>query len=142
MKRALKPGGRIAAIVYSTPEQNRFFSVPVSIIRRRANLPPPQPGQPGPFSLGAPGRLEEVLRSAGLRDVQSVTLQAPLRMASAAECLRFEQESFGALHTMMSGLDAAAKAAAWHEIAVELARFERDGAFEGPCELVVAAGSV
>jgi ubiquinone/menaquinone biosynthesis C-methylase UbiE len=47
MKRVLKPGGRIAAIVYSTAENNKFFSIPVSIIRRRANLPPPLPGQPG-----------------------------------------------------------------------------------------------
>ncbi len=44
MKRALKPGGRVAAIVYSTPDKNPFFSIPVSIIRRRANLPPPLPG--------------------------------------------------------------------------------------------------
>jgi SAM-dependent methyltransferase len=52
MLRALKPGGKIAAVVYSTPENNKFFSIPVSIIRRRAQLPPPLPGQPGPFSLG------------------------------------------------------------------------------------------
>ena len=57
MKRALKPGGRVAAIVYSTPDKNTFFSTPVGIIRRRANLGPPLPGQPGPFSLGAPGVL-------------------------------------------------------------------------------------
>ncbi len=142
MMRALKPGGRVAAIVYSTPENNGFFSIPVSIIRRRANLPPPQPGQPGPFSLGGPGRLEAVLRQAGLRDVKSVTVAAPLRMASAADCLRFEQESFGALHQMLAGLDAPAKADAWAEIASELGRFEHDGTFEAPCELVIAAGAV
>ena len=44
MRRALRPGGRLAAVVYSTPERNGFFSVPVSIIRRRAALPPPAPG--------------------------------------------------------------------------------------------------
>jgi ubiquinone/menaquinone biosynthesis C-methylase UbiE len=36
MRRALRPGGRLAGIVYSTPEANAFFSIPVSIIRRRA----------------------------------------------------------------------------------------------------------
>ena len=36
MRRALRPGGRIAAVVYSTPERNPFFSVPVGLIRRRA----------------------------------------------------------------------------------------------------------
>jgi len=37
--RVLKPGGRIGAIVYSTADKNEFFSIPISIIRRRANLP-------------------------------------------------------------------------------------------------------
>ena len=58
MRRALRPGGRVGAVVYSTPDRNEFFSIPVGIIRRRAQLPPPLPGQPGPFSLGAPGVIE------------------------------------------------------------------------------------
>jgi hypothetical protein len=33
-------------------------------------------------------------------------------MKSAADYLRFEKESFGALHTMLAGLDAAGKDAA------------------------------
>ncbi|MBW3609648.1 MAG: methyltransferase domain-containing protein, partial [Actinobacteria bacterium] len=36
MHRALKPGGRLAGIVYSTPQNNEFFSIPVGVIRRRA----------------------------------------------------------------------------------------------------------
>ena len=141
MKRALKPGGRIAAIVYSTPENNQFFSIPVSIIRRRANLPPPLAGQPGPFSLGAPGVLEAEFRKAGLRDVRSCSVAAPVELISAAECVRFERESFGALHQMLSGLDAAGQSAAWEEIGQALKQFERGSRFEGPCELIVAVGT-
>ncbi|MEJ7740719.1 MAG: class I SAM-dependent methyltransferase [Chitinophagaceae bacterium] len=59
MLRVLKQGGKVAAIVYSTPEKNKFFSLPVSIIRNRAKLPPPLPGQPGPFSLGGEGIIEK-----------------------------------------------------------------------------------
>ena len=73
MLRALNPGGKIAAVVYSTPENNKFFSIPVSIIRRHAQLPPPLPGQPGPFSLGADGVLEEAYRQAGFREVRTQT---------------------------------------------------------------------
>ena len=141
MKRALKAGGRVAAIVYSTPENNRFFSIPVSIIRRRANLPPPLPGQPGPFSLGGAGVLEEALRKAGFRDVTSRTVAAPVKLRSAAECVRFEQESFGALHQMLASLDEAGRQAAWREIETELTAFEGPAGFAGPCELVVAAAT-
>jgi ubiquinone/menaquinone biosynthesis C-methylase UbiE len=140
MRRALKPGGRISAIVYSTPENNKFFSIPISIIRRRAQLPPPLPGQPGPFSLGNPGVLEKAYEKAGFRDVSARTVPAPLRMPSAAECVRFERESFGALHQMLSGVDDAEKNAAWEEIEQELRQFEGPDGFEGPCELVVGGG--
>ena len=140
MRRALRPGGSVAAIVYSTPERNGFFSVPVGIIRRHAELPPPAPGQPGPFSLGQPGAVEEALETAGFRDIRTRTVPSPVRMASAAECLRFERESFGALHQMLAGLDDAGRQEAWDEVAEALTRFEGPGGFEGPCEMIVAVG--
>ncbi|MDJ1018411.1 MAG: class I SAM-dependent methyltransferase [Paracoccaceae bacterium] len=139
--RALKPGGRFAAIVYSTPENNGFFSKPVSIIRERAELPPPVPGQPGPFSLGAPGSLTSTLKQAGFRDVEERVINAPVILPTAADCLRFEQESFGALHQMLGGLGPDEQASVWREIGDALADFETADGFEGPCELVVAAGT-
>jgi SAM-dependent methyltransferase len=141
MVRALKPGGRVAAIVYSTPDKNGFFSQPVSIIRRRANLGPPLPGQPGPFSLGAPGVVEAAYRQAGLRDVIVEAVPSPVRLSSAAECLRFEQESFGALHQMLSGLDEPARRSAWEEVGEALRAFEGPDGFVGPCEMLVAVGT-
>lgn len=138
--RALRPGGRIAAIVYSTADRNGFFSVPVSIIRRRAQLPPPAAGQPGPFSLGAPGVLEDAFRQAGFREVGSQAISAPLRLPRAEDCVRFERESFGALHQMLSGLTPPEREEAWQEISDELARFEDSDGFSGPCELLVGWG--
>jgi SAM-dependent methyltransferase len=140
MIRALRPGGSVAAIVYGTAEQNRFFSIPVSIIRRRANLPPPLPGQPGPFSLGGPDVLADTLHKAGLREVRTRRVPAPVRLQSAAECVRFEKESFGALHQMLAGLDPQAQEAAWEEIEQELRGYETSGGFEGPCEMIVGVG--
>jgi SAM-dependent methyltransferase len=141
MLRVLKPGGKIAAIVYATPDKNGFFSVPISIIRRRANLPPPAPGQPGPFSLGADGVLKAAYENAGFRDVKIETLNAPLRMASASECVRFEKESFGALHQMLAALSESDRESVWKEIEQELKRFEGPGGFSGPCELLLGVGT-
>ncbi len=141
MRHILKPGGKIAAIVYSTAENNKFFSLPVAIIRRRAQLPRPLPGQPGPFSLGSPGVLEEAFTRAGFREVQTRVVAAPLRLPSTAEYLRFAQESWGALHQMLAGLIEAERQAAWEEIEQALRRFEDPHAFEGPCELVIGLGT-
>jgi SAM-dependent methyltransferase len=141
MRRALRSGGRLAAIVYSTPDANRFFSTPVAVIRQRAGLAPPPPGAPGPFCLGAPGAAEEALIGAGFTDVVAVRLAAPVLLSSAAECVRFEQESFGALHQMLAGLDEAGRAAAWAQIHDRLLEHEGPDGFVGPCELIVVAGT-
>lgn len=141
MRRALRTGGKLSAVVYSTPDRNEFFSIPVGIIRRRAELPPPLPGQPGPFSLGAPGVIEQAFSDAGFTDINVVTVPAPVRMPTAADCVRFERDSFGALHQMLANLSEAEREEAWTEIATELARFETPSGFEGPCEMLVASGT-
>jgi len=141
MHRVLKPGGRVAAITYSTAENNKFFSVPVSIIRRRAQLPPPLPGQPGPFSLGASGVLQGALQRAGFHDIQVRIISAPLRLRTASECVRFERESFGALHQMLAGVPESERPSVWQEIETELRTYENGADFVGPCEMLVAVGT-
>jgi len=141
MRQALRPGGRLAGIVYSTPEANGFFSVPISIIRRRARLPAPAPGQPGPFSLGAPGVIETALERAGFTDIEARRVAAPLRLPSTAEYLRFARESFGALHQMLAGVTEAEREATWDEITRELGQFEGAEGFMGPCELIIGVGT-
>jgi hypothetical protein len=64
-------------------------------------------------------------------------LDAPVRFKSAAECVRFERESFGALHAMLAGVDRADSEHAWSEIETELRQFERGDGFEGPCQLLI-----
>jgi len=138
--RVLKPGGYFGAIVYSTVDKNKFFSIPVSVIRRHAQLPPPLAGQPGPFSLGDKGVLEAAIKKAGFINVISKAVDAPVIMPSAKDCVRFEYESFAALHQMLGGLSDIEKAAAWEEIQFELSKFEDENGFSGPCELIVAVG--
>ncbi|MDH5789831.1 MAG: methyltransferase type 11, partial [Nitrospinota bacterium] len=64
----------------------------------------------------------------------------PLCLSSAAECVRFEQESFGALHQMLASLSEEECKETWQEIEETLKKFENSGQFIGPCELVIASG--
>ena len=135
---ALREGGRYAAIVFAEPDRNGFFSIPIGIIRRRAQLPPPAPRLPGPFSAATLG---EQLEAAGFRDVDVRRLPAPVVLESAAECTRLERESFGALHQMLAALSEAEREETWAEIEAALREFEGPDGFVGPCELLVGAGT-
>ena len=93
------------------------------------------------FSLGGDGVLEQALTEAGFSDVVVHAVDAPLRLPSAAECLRFEQESVGALHQMLSGLAEPERAAAWEHVGGALKQFESADGFAGPCRLLVGGGT-
>jgi len=141
MHRVLRPGGRVAIMVFSTPDRNGFIAESIAIIRRRAQLPAAVAGQPGPFSMAAQGVLDQHLRGAGFEDVEVRVVPSPVRLASADECLRFERESFGALQQMLIGLAVAEQEEIWAEVGSVLRQFDGPGGFEGPCELLIGAGS-
>ena len=133
--------GWVAAGRGTTPDHSRFFAIPIGIIRRRVRLPPPAPDQPGPFSLGGPGVMAAALRQTGFGAIETEAISAPLRLASAAACVRFQREAFGALTQMLANVSDAERAAAWAEIEDELGQFEGSEGFAARCELIVGAGT-
>lgn len=89
----------------------------------------------------AAGALASELAGAGFSDIEVREVDAPLRLPSAADCLRFERESFGALQQMLSGLSGPERESAWSEVGEALRQFEHPGGFTGPCRLLVGAGT-
>ena len=85
--------------------------------------------------------MEDTLRRAGFKEVTATEVQTPLKLTSAAECTRFEKESFGALGQMLAALPPAEQESAWKEIEHELGAFENAGGFEAGTELIVGAGT-
>ena len=140
-RRVLKAGGRVAVVVFSTPDRNSWGAVPASIIRQRAQLPPPVPGQPGPFSLGGPGVLEGVFREAGFADPEVRTVPVPHRMTSAAEYVRVAREAFGAFNAMMAHLPPQERESVWNEVEGSMCSFESPAGFEVPGECLVGAAT-
>ncbi len=140
-RRALRPGGRVAVVVFSTPDRNSWGAMPASIIRRRAQLPPPAAGQPGPFSLGAPGVLEGVFHQAGFADPEVRAVPVPLRMASSAEYVRVAREAFGAFNAMMAHLPPQERESVWNEVEGSMRSFESSAGFEVPGECLVGAAT-
>ena len=140
-RRVLRPGGRVAVAVFSTPDRNSWGAMPASIIRRRAQLPPPAPGQPGPFSLGAPGLLEDLLRQAGFAEPEVRAVPVPHGAASAAEYVGVTREAFGGFNAMMADLPPEERDSVWNEVEVAMRCFESPGGFEAPGECLVGVAT-
>ncbi len=140
INRVLKPGSRLGAVVFSTPDKTPWVSMSAKIAMEHANLPPPKPGQPGFFSLGAPGVLENVFEKAGFQEIETSVVSVPFKMASAAECAQYLYDIAGALHMMLSSLDEEGKKAAWTAIEQGLTQFENEDGFVSPMEVVIGGG--
>jgi SAM-dependent methyltransferase len=74
MRRVLRPGGRLALAVWDRPEANPWATIPTRALVELGHAEPPDPTAPGMFSLADPGRLTELLESAGLTEVLVETL--------------------------------------------------------------------
>ena len=139
-RRALKPGGKFAAVAFTTPAANPFMAKPMQILLRHAGKLPPAPGQPGIFALGAPGVMERLLAESGFEGVEQRIFAVPLRMPSAAQTLVMMQDAFGAYRAVVSDRPELVRAGAWAEVAETLKTFETPTGFVAPAEVLVAAG--
>jgi SAM-dependent methyltransferase len=138
--RALRPRGKVAVVVCTTPAANPFLAQPMQILLRHAGKTPPAPGQPGIFALWAPGVLARLLADSGFVGVEQRTVALALRMPSAAQALAMMQEAFGAYRAVVSDCPEAVRVAAWAEVAEMLRIFETATGFAAPAEVLVAAG--
>jgi SAM-dependent methyltransferase len=66
----LRANGRLTLIVWATAEQNPWLWLVIEALIDHLNAPPPEPGTPGPFSLGEPERLRPLLEEAGLAEIE------------------------------------------------------------------------
>lgn len=141
VRRALKPGARFAAMVFTTPAVNAFMAQPMAILRRHAGKPSPAPGQPGIFALGEDGVLERLMKGSGLGDVKTEAVRAPLVLPSASDALQLMQEAAGAYRAVVADLSDAEKSKAWSEVYECLKQFEASDGFQTELELIIGSGA-
>lgn len=141
MHRALRPAGGACAMVFSTPERNPCVTILMSTALKHAGLPPRDPyAAGGLLSLGRPGRIDELFKSAGFRDVATTAIEAPFRLPSVRDYLAFIRSSASPIQQILGRLDEAAAAAAWGEMEERLSVFATPLGWVGPNELLLTAG--
>jgi ubiquinone/menaquinone biosynthesis C-methylase UbiE len=138
MRQALRPGGRIAALVFSMPEANPCIALTLRTARQHAGLAAADPFAPGALlSLGRPGVAAELMRDAGFSGIEVTALAAPLRMASVDDYIGFVRSAGSPVIEVLRPLPAARQAEAWADIRRQLDRFSTANGWIGPNELLL-----
>ena len=141
MHRAIKPGGHAAVLVFSEPQRNPCIGILMTTALRHAGLPPRDPFQPGGLlSLGKPGLLETCFSQAGFTGVTATRIYAPFQLPSARDYLEFVRASASPILQLLGQLDPPAREAAWADMEEQLEVFQLPEEWEGPNELLLAAG--
>jgi SAM-dependent methyltransferase len=81
LRRALKPGGRIAFVCWRALAENPWMRVPGAAVAPLlpAPPPPPDPLAPGPFAFGDRERLHGLLKAGGFAEIAIQPHDAPIR---------------------------------------------------------------
>lgn len=71
LRRALKPGGRLAFVCWQAPSENPIMVLPMQAALPLVGTPPPppEPGAPGPFAFADGERVRTILAAAGFDDI-------------------------------------------------------------------------
>ncbi|MBB3128688.1 ubiquinone/menaquinone biosynthesis C-methylase UbiE [Paenibacillus rhizosphaerae] len=140
--KALRKGGRFAAVVWSSPEQNLAFSVPMSILLRTVGRSSTLLESAGIFSLGRPKKLIPLFQTAGFQEVQ---VQPIPRVYRALNAKTFLEERIamgsGGMVNLLNQLSEKQRKAALDEILESLKPFEGPNGFAAPCESLLVYGN-
>jgi SAM-dependent methyltransferase len=126
LRKAAKPGGRIAFACWRTPPENLWASAPIAAARPfLPDVPPPDPLAPGPFAFADAGRIENILAGSGFRDIRIQKFDGVMDMGrdvgeAAAHTLRI-----GPLARAAAELDDTTKAKIIVAVKDALSRFTR-----------------
>jgi hypothetical protein len=82
-RRVLRAGGPLAFAVWRTPDRNPWAAVPGMTLVQRGHMPPPEPGAPGIFAMGEPGRVRDLVTGAGFDEPELEEIAFEFRYADA-----------------------------------------------------------
>ncbi|MEJ0025195.1 MAG: class I SAM-dependent methyltransferase [Rhizomicrobium sp.] len=141
IRKALKPGGRLAFVCWRTMPENFWAAAPFAAARPLLpEQPAPDPHAPGPFAFADPARAASILEAAGFKAVEVQKLDTAMHVAkTAADAAQFSL-SIGPLSRAASGVDDAVRAKIVEAVTAAMAKYETPDGVSPPaaCWLVRA----
>jgi ubiquinone/menaquinone biosynthesis C-methylase UbiE len=134
IRRVVRPGGKVAALVFSTAEKNPYQGITLGVARRFGGAPLPL------FALGETAVLENTFRESGLRDVTVRAQSIHRHFSSTAEAIRRLKET-AILRGPIEKLGEAEREQAWAEIERQFGQLEAANGIDVPGEFLIGVGT-
>jgi SAM-dependent methyltransferase len=128
--RALKPGGRLAMIVWRTLAENEWFSAMREALAVGRELPTPGAGSIGPFGLSEAPFVQQVLGAAGYSDVALEPVDAPFYTGTDADDAYGFVSELGFTRFMVQDLDDRRRAEALAALRAAMVAHDHDRGVE------------
>lgn len=125
--RVLRPGGLVVVAVWAEPEGNPWATIPMAAIRAEAELPAPDPDEPGIFRCCRPGSIGEAFRAAGYTDVTETEVHGTLTTASAEQYWDYLVGISAPVVALLATVDDAARARIHDAVLDRIREFETEG---------------
>jgi SAM-dependent methyltransferase len=106
MRRALRPGGRLAFACWREPKQNPWMMAPLQAVYRHVpKLPEMAPDDPGPFAFASEARVRSILTGAGFHDValESCALSLDIAIGKGLDAAVQSALEIGPSHRALQG---------------------------------------
>lgn len=116
MYRALKPGGRISAVVWSYPDKVPSISLPIGVVRDILQLPPPPPDTPSPFSLADTVELQLLFENAGFNDVRFDSMMVDFHIPTVETYTEFTRDINAPLMALLADQPVEQQELIWESI--------------------------
>ncbi len=137
--RVLKPGGWVAAMVWSAVEHNPSIGLSMAAIKQVVELPPPDPTAPGIFRLAKAGELAGILREAGLTDVAEQEFLAEWSYESTEQYYSSLMDIAAPIQNLMAKLSQAQQQRVKRLILEGASHYQRGGRVSFPIAVRVVA---
>ena len=134
MRRVVRPGGKVAALAFSTAEKNPPQGIVLGVARRFGSTPLPL------FALGETRVLEKTFDDSGFLNVTVRTVDFRRHFSSLSEMMRRLKES-AFLRQPIEKLGAAEREQAWMEVEQQLRQFQGPNGVEIPGEALIGVGT-
>jgi ubiquinone/menaquinone biosynthesis C-methylase UbiE len=140
-RRVIRAGGRLAFSVFGEPGRNPWMTIARGVMTERGHLSPPDPAEPGIFSLSDPDTLERVVADAGFAHSELEEAEIGFRFDGGDSLWAYVSELQGPIALAIARLDDEERKGIRAALEERYAAFRENGRYRLPGLVLNVAAS-